>query len=45
MKKYGIENFHFEVLEECEKSELGERETFWGNYYAVKEVGLNKKLG
>ena len=45
MRKYGIENFHWEVLEECGKEELGERETFWGNYYAVKEVGLNKKLG
>lgn len=45
MKKYGIENFHFEVLEVCKKEELSERETYWGNYYAVKEVGLNKKLG
>jgi hypothetical protein len=45
MKKYGIENFHFEVLEICDKDELSERETYWGNYYAVKEVGLNKKLG
>ncbi|HXP23602.1 MAG TPA: GIY-YIG nuclease family protein, partial [Candidatus Sulfotelmatobacter sp.] len=28
-RKYGIENFKFEVLEECEPSLLAERERFW----------------
>lgn len=28
-KKYGIENFEFSVLEECELEELNEREKYW----------------
>lgn len=35
--KYGQENFKFEVLEECEESELTEREQYWIDYYG----GLN----
>lgn len=31
--KYGPSNFEFSVLEECDKSQLNERETFWKNYY------------
>lgn len=32
-KKYGIENFTFEVIEECVKEELNERETFYIKFY------------
>ena len=31
MRKYGIENFSFEVLEECPVDKLDEREIFWIN--------------
>lgn len=45
MRKYGIENFKWELLEACEKSLLSEREKYWGAFYAAKETGFNKKLG
>ena len=28
-KKYGIENFSFEIIEECDESELNKKEEFW----------------
>lgn len=32
--KYGLENFDLEILEECSKEQLNEREIYWGeNYY------------
>lgn len=32
-RKYGIDNFVFEILEECEIKELNNKEQFWINYY------------
>ena len=40
-KKYGINNFIFEVLEECEENELSLREIFYINKYKSN----NKKYG
>lgn len=33
IQKYGKENFSFEVLEECPRSKLNEREVYWIAYY------------
>lgn len=33
IRKYGIENFHFSILEECKIEKLSEREDYWMNYY------------
>ena len=33
MNKYGINNFSFEIIEECKKDELSEEERYWINYY------------
>lgn len=33
MRKYGLENFKFSILEECSISELASREDYWMNYY------------
>lgn len=33
MRKYGIENFSFEIIEECSISELANREDYWINFY------------
>ena len=33
MIKYGIENFSFEVIEECEKEKLNDREIYWISFY------------
>lgn len=40
-KKYGIENHKFEVIEECDISELNNRERYWQDYFNVLEIGLN----
>jgi group I intron endonuclease len=45
-EKYSFENHQFEVIEECSKDILDEREIYWGNYYDVLgNNGLNLKLG
>lgn len=31
--KHGVENFKFDIIEECKFEQLKERETFWCNYY------------
>lgn len=31
MRKYGLENFSFEILEECASSELNQREKYWAD--------------
>lgn len=31
--KYGIDNFLFEVIEECDREELDEKERYWISYY------------
>lgn len=33
MRKYGVENFDFEIVEECNESELNDREIYWIDYY------------
>ena len=32
-RKYGIENFTFEIVEQCGIEQLDERERYWINYY------------
>lgn len=54
MMESGIEEWHWELVEAVPVTVSGsgavgtflsEREKYWGGYYAVKEVGLNSKLG
>jgi hypothetical protein len=54
MRKYGVENFTFEILEECLESQVNERETYYVSllepYYNMTNGGdgggfLNKKHG
>jgi group I intron endonuclease len=33
IKKYGVENFLFEILEECFEEQLDEKECYWIDYY------------
>ena len=44
-RKYGIENFSFEVLEECPIEKLLEREMYWIEYYNTFEQGYNCNIG
>lgn len=45
MKKSGIYNFTFEILEEVSRDKLNERESYWINFYKTVEYGLNTKKG
>ena len=44
-RKYGIENFLFEIIEECSIEELNEREIFWIKQYNSYNEGYNMDLG
>lgn len=46
-KKYGIENFLFEIIEECTQQDLNEREIYWIKYYdsTNRDNGYNISLG
>ena len=39
----GPENFTFEIVEECERTLLDEREDFWQDYFKAKEFGYSIK--
>ena len=44
-RKYGLENFTFEILEQCPQSELNNKERYWINYYNSFFNGYNQTLG
>ena len=43
MNAAGPENFIFEVIEECSRSLLDEREDYWQDYFKAKEFGYSIK--
>jgi len=43
MFELGPENFTFEVIEECERTRLDEREDYWQDYFKAKEFGYSIK--
>lgn len=45
MLKDGVENFTFEVLEECPVEDLDTKEKFWIEYFQAKTVGYNSTAG
>lgn len=45
MRRDGIENFSFELLESCLPQELDEKERFFIDLYAADIIGLNSKKG
>lgn len=45
IRKYGLSNFSFEVLEECSKEKLNEREIYWIEYYNSWQNGYNQTPG
>ena len=45
IRRDGIENFTFELLEEVPKDKLTEREKYWITFYGSKEYGLNERNG
>lgn len=45
MRKYGVENFEFSILEECLVEELDEKEIFYINKYNAYANGYNQTRG
>lgn len=43
MLEAGVENFSFEVIEECAAADLDEREQYWQGYFGSKEFGYSIK--
>ena len=43
MLSIGVENFSFEIVEECERGLLNEREDYWQDYFQAKEFGYSIK--
>lgn len=45
MQKYGAENFHVELVEECNHQVLNERECYWIEFYGAFKHGYNATRG
>ena len=45
MIRDGVENFTFEVLEECERNALNDREKYYISFYRAQEHGYNMSRG
>lgn len=45
MKKYGIDNFLIETIEECDVNELSVQERYWIEFYQSFKYGYNATLG
>lgn len=44
-RKYGIDSFIFEIIEECEKEKLNERECYWIDFFDTFHNGYNETSG
>ena len=45
MRKYGVQDFTFELLEECSSEELPKKEAFFIELYSSDTLGLNSQKG
>ena len=43
MLEVGVENFTFEIVEECDKSKLNEQEDYWQEFFHAKDFGYSIK--
>lgn len=43
MLAVGVENFTFEIVEECDRTKLNEREDYWQDFFKAKEFGYSIK--
>ena len=45
MKDLGPEKFMYEIVEECDRTQLNERERYWINFYESTDWGYNSTVG
>ena len=45
MRKYGIEHFEIQKIEECEDIAAADREAYWIGVYSAYQTGYNATLG
>ena len=45
IQEFGINNFNWFIIEECNKKELNEKEKYWINFYDSINNGYNMKIG
>lgn len=45
MKEFGPENFSFELLEDCERAQLNEKERYWIQFFHGQDFGYNETSG
>ena len=43
MAELGVENFSFEIIEDCDRILLNDREDYWQEYFKAKEFGYSIK--
>ena len=43
--KYGLQNFSFDIIEECDRDKLDEREIYWIAFYDSYNNGYNMTIG
>lgn len=43
MASFGVENFTFEIIEECDRELLNDREDYWQDYFHAKDFGYSIK--
>ena len=43
MYSLGVENFSFEIIEECSRAQLNEREDYWQDFFHAKDFGYSIK--
>ena len=43
MLEHGVENFTFEIVEECDRAQLNEREDYWQEFFHAKDFGYSIK--
>lgn len=45
MQKDGVENFSFEIIEECKQKDLNNKEKYWIEFYESQRYGYNMSSG
>ena len=45
MKTDGVENFKFQVIEECNREDLNKKEKYWIEFYKTDDFGYNMTKG